>query len=63
MLFSLSQKEEDYQYDITEINVHWNGFSDPHSGIAFYRAALGTKPFSENIKPFVNVGLLECKIL
>jgi hypothetical protein len=46
-----------------EINVHWDGFSDPHSGIAFYRAALGTEPFSENIEPFMNVGLLECKIL
>ncbi|XP_053396792.1 uncharacterized protein LOC123551182 [Mercenaria mercenaria] len=52
-------KDDNYQTDLSHVNVHWKGFIDPHSGIAYYRVGLGTKAYLDDIEPFFEVGLVE----
>ncbi|WAR31735.1 hypothetical protein MAR_034277, partial [Mya arenaria] len=49
----------DFQNTSTEIHIHWKGFNDPHSGMAYYEVGLGTRPFVDNVESIINVGLRE----
>ena len=40
----------------TSISANWSGFSDPESGIAGYRWAVGTSPGATDVLPFTTVG-------
>ena len=53
------QKDIDFQANIDVIDGHWTGFSDRQSGISYYRVGLGTKPYIDDIKAMVSVGLVE----
>lgn len=40
-------------------SANWQGWNDPHSGIAYYTYGTGTAPGIDNIIPFTNNGLNE----
>ncbi|KAK7496778.1 hypothetical protein BaRGS_00011987, partial [Batillaria attramentaria] len=46
-----------YSSDVGVYRVYWAGFSDPHSGLDYYRVGLGSQPGHTDIHPFVYVGL------
>ncbi|KAK7101794.1 hypothetical protein V1264_020121 [Littorina saxatilis] len=46
-----------YSTDPTSYRVHWSGFTDPHSGLAYYRVGLGSQSATPDIVPFLYVGL------
>ena len=39
-----------------EIDIHWGGFVDPHSGIASYKVAVGTKPYFSDVIKWKHTG-------
>ena len=51
------QTDVDYQPGIYTIDAHWKGFKDAESGIEYCKVGLGTEPFEEDVRPFVDVGL------
>ncbi|XP_069134359.1 uncharacterized protein [Argopecten irradians] len=46
----------DFQPNTTHTGCHWSGFSDPHSGIKYYSAGLGTSPLLDDVKPLSFTG-------
>ena len=46
----------DWSASLNSIEVNWNGFSDPESGVSSYQAGLGTTPTSDNVVAFAGVG-------
>ncbi|XP_053381647.1 uncharacterized protein LOC123555884 isoform X2 [Mercenaria mercenaria] len=52
-----TKKDLDFQKNLGYIQGHWKGFTDSHSGVKYYRAGLGTKPYQDDIEVFVDVGL------
>ena len=44
--------------DPPTVGATWRGFSDLGSGIASYRACVGTTPGGENVVPCLNLGLV-----
>lgn len=49
--------DQDYWRDEREVAGHWEGFADPHSGLAQYWWAVGTCPDCTDVQPFLSVGL------
>ena len=43
-----------------EMNIHWGGFIDPHSGIVSYKVAVGTQPYLSDIIKWTNAGKRTC---
>lgn len=58
----LSQTHFAYSTDPTSYQVYWKGFSDPHSGLAYFRVGLGTQATMSDVIPFVYVGLQTCQL-
>ena len=50
-------KDVDFQIDVNQLAGHWEGFEDPHSGIAYYTVGAGTDTFTYDVEPRINVGL------
>ncbi|XP_067682774.1 uncharacterized protein [Haliotis asinina] len=48
-LTTSGMKDRDYVTSIEEMGARWEGFSDPHSSIAYYRIKVGTCSGWENI--------------
>ncbi|KAK7493733.1 hypothetical protein BaRGS_00015062 [Batillaria attramentaria] len=46
-----------YSTEVGVYRVYWSGFSDPHSGLHYYRVGLGSKPEQTDVHPFIYVGL------
>ncbi|XP_033746935.1 uncharacterized protein LOC117332160 [Pecten maximus] len=46
----------DFQANTTHSGCHWSGFSDPHSGIRYYSAGLGTVPLMDDVRPLSFTG-------
>ena len=44
------------------VSVKWVGFNDPHSGLDYFRVALGSSPELSDVVSFVYVGKQTCKI-
>ena len=41
--------------------MKWAGFTDPHSGLDYFRVALGSSPGLSDVVSFVYVGKQTCK--
>lgn len=54
-----NQKDKDFQSDVSHIKAYWKGFTDIHSGVAFYRVALGTHPYADDVRSMVDIGLAQ----
>ncbi|XP_069109277.1 uncharacterized protein, partial [Argopecten irradians] len=52
----LLEADIDFQPNTTHTGCHWSGFSDPHSGIKYYSAGLGTSPLLDDVKPLSFTG-------
>ncbi|HYE99986.1 MAG TPA: hypothetical protein VEJ18_13795, partial [Planctomycetota bacterium] len=48
--------DADWQNHTISLSANWSGFSDPQSGVAGYRWAIGTAPGTADILPFTDVG-------
>ena len=48
--------DADWQTYLISLSANWSGFSDPESGIASYRWAIGTSPGASDVLPFTSVG-------
>nr|KAG5707969.1 hypothetical protein BaRGS_025107 [Batillaria attramentaria] len=46
-----------YVTDVHVQSVHWGGYHDPHTGLAYYRVGLGTSPGADDIHALQYVGL------
>ncbi|KAK7493739.1 hypothetical protein BaRGS_00015068, partial [Batillaria attramentaria] len=46
-----------YSTEIGVYRVYWSPFTDPHSGLHYYRVGLGSQASSPDVHPFVYVGL------
>ncbi|KAK7473968.1 hypothetical protein BaRGS_00034797 [Batillaria attramentaria] len=60
-VFNSAPNTSDHKSYSTEVGVYrvyWTGFTDPHSGLDYYRVGLGSQPSQTDIEPFVYVGLL-----
>ncbi|KAK7483107.1 hypothetical protein BaRGS_00025675, partial [Batillaria attramentaria] len=52
-----SSNHRAFSSEVGVYRVHWAGFSDPHSGLHYYRVGLGSQPRHTDVHPFVYVGL------
>ena len=55
------QTQSAYSTDVGRYPVHWTGFQDPHSGLAYFRVGLGSSAGQVDIHPFRYVGLKTCE--
>ncbi|XP_069134697.1 uncharacterized protein [Argopecten irradians] len=46
----------DFQANTTHAGCHWSGFSDPHSGLLYYTAGLGTQPSEDDVRTMTSTG-------
>ncbi|XP_069134844.1 uncharacterized protein [Argopecten irradians] len=46
----------DFQANTTHAGCHWSGFSDPHSGVLYYTAGLGTQPSEDDVRTMTSTG-------
>ncbi|XP_033747031.1 uncharacterized protein LOC117332255 [Pecten maximus] len=47
----------DFQANTTHTGCHWSGFSDPHSGVLYYTAGLGTQPSEDDVRIMTSTGI------
>jgi hypothetical protein len=47
----------EYSHDHTQIQAHWNSFSDPHTSVGRYYWAIGTCKGCTDVSPYTSVGL------
>ena len=59
--FAGPQTQLAYSTDVGRYPVHWAGFQDPHSGLAYFRVGLGSSAGQVDIHPFRYVGLKTCE--
>ncbi|XP_070207962.1 uncharacterized protein [Littorina saxatilis] len=52
-----SHKHNSYSADVGVYTLQWTGFVDPHSGVAYFRVGMGSRPQEDDVIPFVYVGL------
>ena len=57
----LWQGPSSYSTEVDVISAKWAGFSDPHSGLDYFRVGLGSSPGLSDIVPFVHVGRQTCE--
>ena len=55
------RKDQDFQRDIHKLSAHWEGFSDPHTGVVDYNWAIGTCPGCRDVMEPQSVGLQTSK--
>ena len=58
---SVIQNQSGYSQDVGRYPVQWSRFTDPHSGLAYFRLGLGSSPAAVDIHPYVYVGLQTCE--
>ena len=46
-----------YTTDVTRVVAHWGGFSDPNSGIMYYRFCIGSQPEDNDVWGWEDTGL------
>ncbi|KAL4219902.1 hypothetical protein ACF0H5_020314 [Mactra antiquata] len=51
------KKDLNYQHGISSLYVHWHGFNDPHSRLLTYKVCLGTRPYLDDVRSFIDVGI------
>jgi hypothetical protein len=53
----------DYQTDMTQLSVYWEGFHDPHSAIKYYNVHIGKCPGCDDVVAQQYVGIHTGKYL
>lgn len=56
-------KDIDYQTDMTQLSVYWEGFHDPHSAIKYYNVHIGKCPGCDDVVAQQYVGIHKGKYL
>ena len=56
------QSTSGYSTKVGVFSVKWAGFTDPHSGLDYYRVGLGSSPGDTDVVPFVYVGRQTCEL-
>ena len=59
--FDPQDDHQSYVTEASELKVRWSGFQDPHSGLTYFRVALGSAPALDDVVPFLHVGLQTCE--
>jgi len=50
------QSPSGYSREVGVVRGRWTGFTDPHSGLDYFRAGLGSSPGLTDVVPFVYMG-------
>ncbi|XP_069134181.1 uncharacterized protein [Argopecten irradians] len=53
---NVEKPDIDFQSNTTHAGCHWSGFSDPHSGVLYYTAGLGTQPSEDDVRSMTSTG-------
>ncbi len=52
-----------YTNDLTRLQSHWSGFSDPHTTVVEYFVAVGTTPGGTDVQYTITMGTATSKFL